>query len=156
MAVCVCAHMHHAYGYYRYATESAKILRPQDADTQPGWAELQPMGSIWGVKIQVKFHSKDPLTAHHSRAYHRTHTNYADTSTQSLLLTLRGAGFSDGLQHLDVYYKPHNSEMNNRSLPVRKLSNKGIFHHNPTSYRVLMLTSRATSSLHNTDGVNRY
>jgi len=72
----------------RYATESTKTSQPQDADTQPGWAKLPPMGSIWGVKIQ------------------------------SLLLTLRGAGFSDGLQHLDVYYKPHNADMNNKLLPV--------------------------------------
>ena len=50
----VYAHMHHVYGYCRYATESTKTSQPQDADTQPGWAKLPPMGSIWGVKIQVK------------------------------------------------------------------------------------------------------
>ena len=49
----VYAHMHHVYGYCRYATESTKTSQPQDADTQPGWAKLPPMGSIWGVKIQV-------------------------------------------------------------------------------------------------------
>lgn len=59
------------------------------------------------------------------RMYSETLTTYAQALTlipsprvQPLMQPLRGAGFSDGMQHLDIYYKPDNIDEHNK-LPVR-------------------------------------